>query len=58
MILLKYHSGAFHQERSVHTLEGHPFESLEALIQRGAAVRGPSEPVCVHKAVSDGGSPI
>lgn len=29
MILLKYHFPAFHQQRSVHTLEGHPLDSSE-----------------------------
>lgn len=29
MILLKYHFQAFHQQRSVHTLEGHPSDPSE-----------------------------
>lgn len=45
---------SFHQERSVHTLEGHPLSSLEALIQRRATVSGPSEPIFVQRAISDG----
>ncbi len=39
MILLKYHFQPFHQQRSVHTLEGHPLDSLELRGSHSAALR-------------------
>ena len=38
MILLKYHFQPFHQQRSVHTLEGHPLDSLELRGSHSAAL--------------------